>query len=83
MTKRQKVCLACKGKGHHDTGIAILHCNWCKGTGYIESPIFEFDLIELQALYRIIEHQYIPYNDEDAHAVINKITTYMKEAKKS
>lgn len=30
-------------------------------------------LEELRVLYKLIEHEYIPYENEEAHAILNKI----------
>lgn len=78
MTSRKIVCLPCKGRGHFDTGVALLHCSWCKGTGHNIEPVFEFTLNELKALYRLNEYNYINPQDEEAHEVVRKIQTYIK-----
>jgi hypothetical protein len=42
-------------------------------------PGLWLSLKELKALFRIFEHEYLPYNDEEIHAIIKKITnTIMK-----
>lgn len=79
--QRKIVCLPCKGKGYFDTDIALLYCNWCKGTGSINQQIYDFTLDELKALYRIFEHQYVDYSDEEAHTVVNKICKYVSGVK--
>ena len=80
MTNQRKIiCLACKGRGFLDTHIAQLYCNWCKGTGSRVELIYEFELSELKALYKLFEHQYIPYEQTEVHSVINKIQKYLKD----
>lgn len=78
MNERKVVCLPCKGKGLFDTGIAILKCNWCNGTGNRMEPVYEFTLDELKALYKVIEYQYVEYDNREAHAAINKLMRYIK-----
>lgn len=34
---------------------------------------YSFELRELKALSRLLEHQYLPYDDEELHEVVNKI----------
>lgn len=51
-------------------------CSRC-GTDF--SDIHEFTVNELRAIYRTIEHQYISYEDQEAHEVINKIAKIVKE----
>lgn len=38
-----------------------------------------FELNELKALYRILEYEWIPINDREAHIVVNKIMRILKE----
>ena len=40
---------------------------------------FEFTIEELQAIYKVIEHQYIPYEHEVAHKAINRIMSILKK----
>lgn len=49
-------------------------------TGFMKPGEFcILKLEELKDLYRILEHHYIPYEDERAHAVVNKIMKVIKE----
>jgi len=43
--------------------------------------LMAFSLEELKALGRILEHQYIAYDDEEAHLVVNKIFKILRENK--
>ena len=43
------------------------------------NPGYEFTIEELKALYKLFEHQYIPYDDELGHAVTRKIMLILKE----
>ena len=79
---RKIVCLPCRGKGLFDTGIAILKCNWCKGTGSISEIVYEFTLVELKAFYRILKHQYVDYQDIEATDAVNKMMKYIKMSDK-
>lgn len=40
---------------------------------------YPFTLNELKAIYKLVEHMYIPYENEDAHKVMNKIMRILKE----
>lgn len=81
MTNRKIVCLPCKGKGMFDTGIALLRCNWCKGTGSMSEDVFEFTLSELHSFYRILKHQYIDQSDIEAINTVNKLMKYIESSK--
>jgi len=39
----------------------------------------EFTINELKALYRILEHQYINYEDQEASTVVSKIGNILRE----
>lgn len=41
--------------------------------------IFHFNYEELKALYRILEHEFIPYDDIEAHNTVRKIFQCIKE----
>lgn len=38
-----------------------------------------FTLPEAKALYRILSHYYIPYEDREAHKAVDKIMKFIKE----
>jgi hypothetical protein len=44
-----------------------------------DSVVAWFGLNELKILYRILEHHYIPYEDQEAHDVVNKISRIIQE----
>lgn len=78
MTTRKVTCISCRGRGSIDTGIVVLRCNHCKGTGSISEPIFEFTLIDLKSFYRVLKHQYIDQADIDAISAVNKLMKYIE-----
>ena len=51
-------------------------CKICGESYYAE---YEFTIEELRALYKLLEHHYIPYEDQEAHDVVNKIVKILKE----
>ena len=51
------------------------YCTPCKCSCH--DPTFTLE--ELQTLYKLLEHQYIPYENEEAHEVLNKIMKILKE----
>lgn len=48
-------------------------------TQYItEHGTYEFTIEEVKALFRIFEREYLPYEDEEIHAVTRKIMNIIK-----
>ena len=47
-------------------------CNRCE----CECHGLEFSIEELKGLYKVLEHEYISYENEIAHKVIRKIMDY-------
>lgn len=39
----------------------------------------QFSIVELDALYRLLSHHYIPYGDEEALHVVKKIAQSIEE----
>lgn len=61
---------------HEDCSFGLHdYCTPCE----CECHVPAFTIEELRTLYKLIEHQYISYEDSDAHAVINKIMKIIKE----
>lgn len=44
-----------------------------------ETTTFPFSLEELKALYKLFEHQYIPYENQEGHAVVDKISKIIRQ----
>ena len=42
--------------------------------------IFPITIQELKEIYKLLEYQYIPYENEQGHAVVNKIMNIIKES---
>ena len=49
------------------------------GACITEHGTYEFTIEELRALYRLFEREYIPYEDEQIHAVTRKIMNIIKQ----
>lgn len=45
---------------------------------YLDTHFMKITLRDAVAIYRIIEHQYIPYDDRDAHEAISNIYKFVK-----
>jgi len=43
---------------------------------------YNFTIEEIKSLYRLIEHQYIPYDDEEVNKIVTKIMNIVKDHEK-
>lgn len=58
---------------------ALCECKLCIDTRNALLENYEFAIDELRALYRILEHEFIPYDDFDAQATVRKIARCIQE----
>lgn len=64
MTSLSEICSKC-----HENG---MNCH-CENFHPNVQPTYEFTIEELRALYRVLEHEYLPYDDLEVHKVVSKI----------
>jgi len=67
----------------HGTALDVHCCNCHSGFLFdIDSCVCfntHFTTQELRVLYQVLEHHYIPYENQEAHNVVNKIAKILKE----
>ena len=64
----------------HEWGITDGSEHQCsKCLQWFDFPGFIFNISELQTIYDLVKHMYIPYENAEAHKVINKIIKILKE----
>lgn len=75
-----ELCSKC-GKNGMECQCENFHPNMEGYEIYVAIDEHIFNLTEIKAIYRTIEHQFISYEDREAHEVFNRISKIIRESK--